>query len=142
LTRSAASGAAPTPPGKGLSALGRRILVVDDLEAQREFCARELRDEGYEVEVAVSGEDAVRSLLRTKPDLVILDMSLPGISGLEVLGQILHSRPDLPVIINSAYDSYRDSFMTWAATTYLSKSADLTELKRAVRRILAERKTA
>jgi len=116
--------------------------VVDDLEAQREFCARELRDEGYEVEVAVSGEEAVRCLLKSKPDLVILDMSLPDMSGLEVLGRMLHSHPDLPVIINSAYDSYRDSFMAWAAATYLKKSADLTELKRAVRRILAERKTA
>jgi len=120
----------------------RRILVVDDIEPQREFCARELRDEGYDVDIAASGEEAVGILLESKPDLVILDMSMPGMGGLEVLGRILHGRPDLPVIINSAYDSYRDSFMAWAATTYLTKSSDLTELKTAVRRILAKRKTA
>ena len=116
--------------------------MVDDLEPQRELCARELRDEGYDVDVAASGEEAVENLLEAEPDLVILDMSLPGMGGVEVLGRMLHSRPDLPVIINSAYDSYRHSFMTWAATAYLIKSADLSELKRAVRRILAERKTA
>ncbi|MHC4247554.1 MAG: response regulator [Planctomycetota bacterium] len=120
----------------------RRILVVDDLEAQREFCASELRDEGYHVDVAATGEEAVENLRESEPDLVILDMKLPGISGLEALGRMLHSRPDLPVIINSAYGSYRDNFMTWAATAYLIKSSDLTELKRVVRRILARRKTA
>jgi DNA-binding response OmpR family regulator len=122
--------------------LSRRILVVDDIEPQRELCARELRDEGYEVDVAASGEEAVGLLQESEPDLVILDMSLPGMGGLEVLGRILHSRPDLPVIINSAYDSYRDSFMAWAATTYLTKSSDLTELKATVRGILKKRKTA
>ncbi|MHC5055260.1 MAG: response regulator [Planctomycetota bacterium] len=120
----------------------RRILVVDDLEAQRELCASELRDEGYHVDVAATGEEAVEALLESEPDLVILDMKLPGISGLEALGRMLHSRPDLPVIINSAYGSYRDNFMTWAATAYLIKSSDLTEVKTVVRRILARRKTA
>lgn len=116
--------------------------MVDDLEMQRELCARELRDEGYEVDVASSGEEAVERLRESVPDLVILDMSLPGMGGVEALGRMMHSHPNLPVIINSAYDSYRDSFMTWAATAYLIKSSDLTELKEAVRRILAERKTA
>ncbi len=120
----------------------RRILVVDDIEPQRELCARELRDEGYDVDVAATGEEAVRVLSESEPDLVILDMSLPDMGGLEVLGSMLHRRPDLPVVINSAYDSYRDSFMAWAATAYLTKSSNLTELKATVRRILAKRKTA
>ena len=120
----------------------RRILVVDDVEPQRELCARELRDEGYDVDVAVSGEEAVELLRVAEPDLVVLDMRLPGMSGLEALGRMLHSHPGLPVIINSAYGSYKDSFMAWAATAYVVKSGDTTELKEAVRRILAERRTA
>ena len=116
--------------------------MVDDVGPQREFCARELRDEGYDVDVAASGEEAVERLRVAEPDLVVLDMRLPGMSGLEVLGRMMHSRPGLPVIINSAYDSYKDSFMTWAATAYVVKSGDTTELKKAVRRILTERRSA
>ena len=81
-------------------------------------------------------------LHQEEPDIVILDMSMPGMGGLEALGRMLHARPGLSVVINSAYGSYRDSFMTWAADAYVKKSPDLIDLKNAVREILAERKSA
>lgn len=119
-----------------------RILVVDDVEPQRELYAREFQEEGYVVTAVATGEEAVEKLREAAPDLVILDMSMPGMGGLKTLGLMLRARPELPVVICTAYGTYRDSFMTWAAAAYVLKSPDLTELKRAVREALAERRSA
>jgi DNA-binding response OmpR family regulator len=117
----------------------KKILVVDDEVNQGLLYEQELTDEGYEVDVANSGEKAL-SLVRQKSyDLVVLDIGMPYMDGLETLGKMLGMDNRLPVILNTAYPSYKDNFMSWAADAYVVKSSDLTELKEKIRESLSRR---
>ena len=71
-------------------------------------------------------------------DLIILDIQMPGMSGIDLLQKIMARDKRQPVILNTAYPSYRDNFMTWPAEAYVVKSADTTELKQAIKRVLAQ----
>jgi two-component system response regulator (stage 0 sporulation protein F) len=115
----------------------KTILVVDDDDSIRKLIELELKDEGYQVLVASNAMDALK-LVQTEPlDLVILDIRMPGMDGLEALPRILGLKEGLKVILNSAYSQYQESFMSWAADAYIIKSADLTELKAKVRELLS-----
>ena len=80
---------------------GQRILIVDDEPRILEVVATYLRRDGYQVETAVDGETARRGLTEFKPDLVVLDLMLPAVSGFEVLNDIRRDG-DLPVILLTA----------------------------------------
>jgi DNA-binding response OmpR family regulator len=80
-----------------------KILIVEDDRFLRELIARKLRNEGYEVLEAVDGEEGLKRIKEEKPDLVLLDLILPGIDGFEVLAKAKED-PDtaqIPVIILS-----------------------------------------
>ena len=116
-----------------------RILVADDEPNIRLLYQSELEAEGYEVILASDGAEAIRQVETQNPDLVILDIRMPGMDGVEAMGRILDGNNTLPVILNSAYSAYEENFMTWSADAYVVKSADVTELKDKVREVL-ERK--
>jgi len=113
------------------------ILVVEDDLNQRELYEQELLDEGYKVSLAENGEKAIEFLQHQRPDLVILDICMPGMDGIEVLNTILSIDRVMPVIINSAYSQYKDNYLTWPANAYVVKSGDLTDLKAKVSEQLA-----
>ena len=114
----------------------KTILVVDDDDSIRRLIELELKDDGYEVLTAANAQDALK-LVQTEPlDLVILDIRMPGMDGLEALPRILGLKEGLKVILNTAYSQYQESFMSWAADAYIIKSADLTELKAKVKELL------
>ena len=114
----------------------KRILVVDDEEGIRQLYQEELEEEGYEVELAEKGKEALEKISKAKPDAVILDLKMPGMGGLEVLERIREQDKDLPVIICTAYGEYKSDLTTWASDAYVVKSADLTGLKGVIRRFL------
>ena len=115
----------------------KTILVVDDDDSIRRLIELELKEDGYEVLTAANAQDALK-LVQTEPlDLVILDIRMPGMDGLEALPRILGLKEGLKVILNTAYSQYQESFMSWAADAYIIKSADLTELKAKVKELLA-----
>jgi CheY-like chemotaxis protein len=114
----------------------KKILVVEDDESQRLLYRDELTEAGYEVLLAANGKEALKRLVEAKPDLIILDIIMPEMDGMEVLGRIIREYRDIPIILNTAYSSYRDDFMGWAADRFVVKSADLAELKQKVRQIL------
>ena len=117
-----------------------RILVVEDEDNQRLLYRRELEDEGYDVVEASGGRQAIALIEKgLRPDLVILDISMPDMDGIETLGKILSRDNSIPVILNTAYSTYKDNFMTWSADAYVVKSSDLTELKQKVAEVLKER---
>jgi CheY-like chemotaxis protein len=62
------------------------------------------------------------------PDLVVLDIRMPGMDGVELMQRILEHNKELPIIINTAYSSYRDNYLTWAADAYIVKSSDVSDL--------------
>jgi len=114
----------------------KTILVVDDERNLRLFYEKELKEEGYDVVLAGDAKEAKDRLNQARPDLILLDIKMPGMDGLEALGRILSKDNSIPVILNSAYSSYRDSFMSWSADAYLTKSSDTTELKAKIRELL------
>jgi DNA-binding NtrC family response regulator len=116
--------------------VAKKILVVDDDENQRRLYAQEFRDEGYEVVLAASGRAAIDSVAGDRPDIVVLDICMPDMDGLEALGAMIGADYHIPIVLNTAYASYRDNFMSWAADAYIIKSADLTRLKDTVRGLL------
>jgi DNA-binding response OmpR family regulator len=116
----------------------KTILVVDDDEAIRTLLQEELSDEGYQVIIAGNARDALKKVEEEALDLVILDIRMPGMDGLEALPRILGLKEGLPVILHSAYTQYQESFMSWAADAYVVKSSDLTELKAKVKGLIAK----
>ncbi|MGO9621096.1 MAG: response regulator [Desulfobaccales bacterium] len=116
----------------------KTILVVDDDEAIRTLLQEELSDEGYQVITAGNARDALKKVEEEALDLVILDIRMPGMDGLEALPRILGLKEGLPVILNSAYTQYQESFMSWAADAYVVKSSDLSELKTKVKKLIAK----
>lgn len=116
-----------------------KILLVEDEQHQRELYATELEEEGYEVEQAGNGKEAVDMVKTTKYDLVILDIRMPEMDGIEALGKILSRDKKIPIIIHTAYSNYKSNFMTWTADAYVTKSANIEELKNKITEILAAR---
>ncbi len=116
-----------------------KILVVEDEKHQRELYTMELQDEGYEVDQASNGKDAVEKVKNNKYDLVILDIRMPEMDGIEALGKILSRDKKIPVVIYTAYSNYKSNFMTWTADAYVTKSSNLEELKSKISEILSSR---
>ncbi|MBM4289619.1 MAG: response regulator [Deltaproteobacteria bacterium] len=114
----------------------KRILVVDDEEPIRTYLQEELTDDGYEVLMAASAPEALKIIEKENLDLVILDIRMPGMTGVEALPRILGLKENLPVILNTAYSQYQQDFMAWAANAYIIKSFDLTELKAKIRELI------
>lgn len=112
------------------------ILVVDDDKNIRNLYSAEFTDEGYNVLTAEDANEAMRIIGKEKVDLVILDLKMPGIHGIEALEQMMIHKRDLTVLINTAFSEYRDNFLTWLAEDYIIKSSDLSVLKEKVRNVL------
>lgn len=113
-----------------------RILIVDDEPGLRLLYSAELEDEGYEVVSAENCGEAAIALESQAIDLVVLDIQIKQESGLDMLQDIVKKRSNLPVILCSAYNCYKDDFSSWLADAYIIKSSDLSELKSEIRRLL------
>lgn len=116
-----------------------RILIVDDAANLRFLYRIELEAEGYEIIAVESGTKALEVLAREKIDAVVLDLLLPDCFGLELLDKILAWQRQLPLVINTAYDQFRDNFQTWGAEAFIVKSSDLSELKEVLQQVVAGR---
>lgn len=116
-----------------------KLLVVEDDPNQRRLYEQELADEGYEVRTAAGGKEALAQISQDRPDLVLMDISMPGMDGIEALGKVLGVDNTIPVILNTAFANYKDNFLSWAADAYVVKSSDLTELKETIKKVLKKR---
>lgn len=121
------------PPGRGTA----RILVVDDEESYRTALELGLRTEGYDVETAVDGPDGLRRFARQRPDVVLLDVMLPGLPGIEVCRRMLTMAP-VPVIMVSARGSEADVVvgLEVGAADYVVKPFHLRELAARIQAVL------
>jgi len=113
-----------------------KVLVVDDDESLRMLYSKELLEEGYDVSTVPSGRDALESIKQSRPDVVILDIKMEGMDGLSVLDLIMKHDKTIPVVLNTAYSTFKSDFSTWSADAYIVKSSDLSELKDTIRQVL------
>lgn len=114
----------------------KKILIVDDEEVIRMLYAEELTEDGYDVITLNSGYGLIETIGREKPDLVILDIKMAEHDGLDLLQDIRKQFYDIPVILCSAYSSFRGDLKSIAADYYVVKSADLTGLKQKIKMAL------
>jgi len=113
-----------------------KILIVDDEEHIRFLYSEELADDGYEVVTADSGFELLERIEKEKPDLVVLDIKMVDYNGLDLLQDIRNKYYDLPVILCTAYDTFKEDMKSIAADFYVIKSFDLTELKNKIKMAL------
>lgn len=116
-----------------------RILLVEDDSHLQFLITEELKDEGYDVTAASNGREALSLLFdenHEEPDLIILDIRMPKMDGIDALGHILKSKLDIPVVIHSAYVSYRDNPVVMTADAYVLKSHNFSRLKEAVSELM------
>jgi len=115
-----------------------RILIVDDDDQLRKSFEKLLREEGYEVHGAASGEAGIRIVEDTVPDLVVVDVRLPGMNGLETFKAIKELEPKLPVIIMTAYGSTETAIEATrqGAFDYVLKPFDVSEILRIIKQAL------
>ncbi len=112
----------------------RTILVVDDEPSQRELLGGFVESLGFRAEEAASAEEALEAIRGHMPDMVLLDVRLPGMSGIEALPEIRNLAEGLPVLLITAYADLRQAVaaMKGGADDYLAKPVDLDELKAAI----------
>ncbi|MDT8368966.1 MAG: sigma-54 dependent transcriptional regulator [Longimicrobiales bacterium] len=117
-----------------------RILIVDDEEGLREALADKLRADGFEVETADSAETALARVNRVDPDLVLTDLRMPGISGLELTARLRENRPRTDVIVMTGHEDMSSAVdaMKAGAFDYLVKPVRLAEVTALVERCLRE----
>src|SRR5687768_3631356 len=115
----------------------RRILVVEDEATIAGSVAARLRTEGFQVDVAYDGQSGIARCRETRPDLVILDLMLPGVDGLEVCREIQRHRP-VPVLMLTARDSEADLLVGLGvgADDYMTKPFSPRELMARVKALL------
>jgi CheY-like chemotaxis protein len=117
-----------------------KVLCVDDDLSLLRLYEDELVEEGYEVVLAKDGKEAIAKFEKESPQVVVMDIRMPVMDGIEALTNLLGKDRQVPVILNTAYPQYRENFMTWGAEAYVIKSSDLTELKQKIREVLDRRK--
>ena len=120
-----------------------RILIVEDEKKIARFLELELQHEGYEVDTAYDGRTGLEKALQWKPDLMILDLMLPELSGIEVCRRLRHES-DLPIIMLTAKDDVSDKVMglDMGADDYMTKPFAIEELLARIRAALRKRTTA
>lgn len=119
------------------------VMVVEDFDDTRQLIALELRREGYEVVEVSDGREAVEAVRRRCPDLVLLDLSLPGCDGLSAafrmreVGAMCH----VPIVACTGHDAalHRDAALAAGCDDFLTKPLDMGRLKEVLSRLLAER---
>jgi CheY-like chemotaxis protein len=108
----------------------KKILVCDDEESIRLLLAEALHDD-YEITEAADGHEALKIVTKERPDLVIMDIKMPGTHGLEAIERIRQRNATLPIIICSAYRLMQDDIVvrTSDVTAFITKPIDISNLK-------------
>lgn len=117
-----------------------KLLIVEDDESQRSLYHEELVEEGYEVVLAKNGVEALKCLEQSSFDLIVLDVRMPIMNGIEFLGKISGRYGEPPVIIHTAYPEYKGQFISFMVDGFVLKSADLSLLKNTIKDLLKKKK--
>ena len=126
----------PAPPGAKSSIT---VLVADDNDVAQRLCRRVLEKAGYTVLIAVDGLQAVEVALSQRPAMILMDVAMPGIDGIEAMRRIKAEIPGQPIVIASAHSmaSDRERFLAAGADDILSKPFRLADLVAIVAKLTA-----
>jgi len=113
-----------------------RILLVDDEKNILQYYVEELSNEGHEVVAVNSGDQLINIIDLHQPEVVVLDIKLVDWDGLDLLQDIRNQYYDLPVILCTAYETYKEDLRSISADYYVVKSFDLSELKTTIKRAI------
>lgn len=113
-----------------------KILLVDDEQHILQYYSEELSTDGHQVMAIQDGDQLMGMIDSQRPDVVVLDIKLVDWDGLQLLQDIRKRYYDLPVILCSAYDSYKEDPKVMAADYYVVKSFDLCELKNRICQVI------
>jgi DNA-binding NtrC family response regulator len=117
--------------------MGYRVLVVDDEEEVVEILAEFLMEEGFEVVGSRSAEEALAIFRKDDVDLVVTDVRMPGIDGVEMAKEMRERKPDIPIIFVSAYVDFSElKGMIEGSFSFFHKPFDLSDILEEVRRYL------
>ena len=115
-----------------------RIMIIEDSEEMRSLLKDFFEEEGLETDSVSNGGDALGRLSKDHFDLVITDIRMPGLTGLDILPKIRRLNPGTPIIVMTAYgsDDVRRRSLERGATTYLEKPIRLSKLRTLVREVI------
>ncbi len=116
----------------------RKILITDDRAGIRSLLKEVLQESGYEVLTAAGGQEGIKIVQENTIDIVLLDMKMPGMDGLETLRLIKKAQPNVKVIIMTAYEDMEiiKEVQKRGASCYISKPFDIEELLSTIKRLL------
>jgi len=114
----------------------KTVLITDDEVALLELYDEEFRRAGYRVMTAPSAREALAIIEKQPVDCIVMDIRMPGEDGLDAVSEIRRKRQQVPIVLNTAYSSYKNDFHTWLADAYVVKSPDVSELLETVDRVL------
>jgi len=117
-----------------------KILIADDDENISLLYKEELEEEGYEVEIAKNGRECLEKIKSFDPELIVMDIRMPEMDGIEALGRVIAGQKNVPIVLNTAYSSYKDDFRSWGADAYVVKSSDMSELKAVISQLISGKK--
>ena len=117
------------------------VLVADDNDVAQRLCRRVLEKAGYTVLIAADGLQAVEVALSQRPAMILMDVAMPGIDGIEAMRRIKAAMPNQPIVIASAHSmaSDRERFLAAGADDILSKPFRLADLVAIVAKLTANR---
>ncbi|MFN3466919.1 MAG: response regulator [Candidatus Brocadiales bacterium] len=111
---------------------------MDDDEFQRLYFQEELEEEGYRVRSVGDGREALKEIAEERPAVVVMDVTMPGMDGIQTLSSIKSRYPALPVVLHSCHPGYKNNYLCWIADDFVIKSADTAPLKQALQKLLLE----
>lgn len=121
-------------------AQSRTILIAEDNDDLRSMLSLFLKANGYGILEAVTGREAVEAAIRERPDLVLMDLGLPGVDGLSAVAEIRGHIPvaEMPILLVSAYDrlEYRTEAVSAGCSGYITKPVDPGELLKTINLLL------
>ncbi len=118
-----------------------RIIIIDDDEEMRSLLKDFFEGEGFETDSANSGAEAMRRLSENHFDLVITDIRMPGLTGLDILPRIRRLKPEVPIVVMTAHgsDDVRRRSLERGATIYLEKPIPLSKLKTVIHEVMVRK---
>lgn len=122
----------------GVKVAGRKLLIVDDQKGVRRLLEELFEKEGYEVSVASDGRESLDRVKESMPDLILMDMKMPNMNGLEASQEIFKINPDIPIIMMTAYGEMEvvQKALEIGVKRYITKPFDIVDLRNLVSEVL------